>query len=269
MEENLVTQEWLDAHPDSTLKIGDAIPTDTAVATGPAADLPPEVAAIVPPTHEVPEVAPIPDLEKERDDRVIPVAQGVLEDMAGQSATVNVNNRSEFTNTIVSILKRSLAADLNVTTDNPYIFQLVLGAFGAFNNVVMDSKMADMQDERYSKIAHEMMLLLASAKVPMGMRVKSEEQIAALQSIKPQLEEIFAREMLSKLEVTYILEGLLNALKVTHQVYQQNIEDSIKRMEAKVLKIDDMNDLTMKKFDWALSTNIEEILKESESEQQA
>ena len=239
-------------------------------AVGSQGHVPADVEGAVPPAHEVPQPpAAGPDLEQERDDRVIPVSQGILEDMAGMEQAPDVNDRSEFTKVITSILKRSLAADLNLATDNSYMFQLVLGAFGAFNQTVMSCKMAESEDKRYSKIAHEMMSLLAGAKVPMGMKVKTEDQVAALESIKPQLEEIFAREMLTKLEVTYILEGLMNALKVTERVYSQNIGQSVNIMEAKILGLEDMTDLTMQKLDWALSTRIEEILKKNDAEQQA
>lgn len=227
----VVTQEWLDANPDTTLKIGDPIPVPR-------------------------------DLDQERDDRVIPVAQGVLEDIAAKDIAA-ADDRSEFTNVIVNILKRALAADLNITTDNSYVFQLVLGAYGAFNQFIISCKMADDQNVRYSKIAHELMALFAQAKVPMGMKVKTEEQIAALEPIRSQVEEIFAREMLTKLEVTYILEGLLNAFKVTHQVFDNNLQDAVDRLQAKILQLDSLSDLTMKKLDDTLTTAIEEILKKS------
>lgn len=229
--------------------------------------VPPEVAAAVPPPHDVPaapasasEPAEGPNLEQERDDRVIPVVRGVLADLAGIETSVDVNDRSQFTNVIVSILKRTLAADLNVQMDTSYVFQLALTAFGALNQFAMSCKMADSQEERYSRIAHEMMQLLSSANVPIGMRVNTPDQVAALEVIRPQMEAIFARENLTKFELSYILEGLLNAFKVTESVYAQNIDDSVKRMEAKVLGIDDMSDLTMNKLDWALSTSIEDIL---------
>lgn len=229
--------------------------------------IPPEVAANVPPEgHEPPPVAPTRDLDKERDDRVIPVAQGVIEDLAGQTASLDINDKSEFTNVIIKILNRSLDADLNLVTDNPYVWQLIIGAFGAFTQVVMDSKMADSQDARYSKIAHEIMSLLAGAKVPMGMNVKTQDQVDALQSIKPQLEEIFAREMLTRLEVTHILEGLMNAMKVTNQVFENNVRNAVDRMEAKILQIDDMSDLTMRKLDTTLKTSIDEILKKDKEQ---
>lgn len=234
---------------------------------------PEEQSANVPPPVEtmssVPEgeeAAPVPNPEKERDERTAPVAQGLIEDLAGIDKTPDVNDRSEFTNVIVSTLKRSLQADLNVATDNSYVFQLALGAFGAFNQFVMSCKMSEMQDVRFSKIAHEMMQLFAQAKVPMAMGVKTEDQVAALESVRPQMEEIFTREMLTKLEITYVLEGLLNAFRVTQQVYQQNVEDSVKRMEAKVLQIPDITDLTMSKLDWALQTGIDEILAEKKSD---
>lgn len=221
--------------------------------------VPPAEEAPTPPAEEAP-AEPVRNLDQERDDRVIPVAQGVLEDLAGQTASLDINDKSEFTNVIVKILNRSLDADLNVVQDNPYVWQLIISVFGAFTQVVMDSKMADSQDARYSSIAHEIMTLLAGAKVPMGMKVTTQDQVAALQSIKPQLEEIFAREMLTRLEVTHILEGLMNAMKVTNQVFENNVNSATNRMEAKILQIDDLSDLTMKKLDSTLKTSIEEIL---------
>lgn len=219
---------------------------------------------VVPPVPAVDEViSPVeetPNLEQERDARVLPVVQGVIEDLSGIDTAVKVNDRSEFTNVLISIIKRALAADLNLTTDNPYVFQLVLGAFGAFNQFVMSCKTVDSEDLRFSKIAHEIMVLFSGAKIPFGMTVKTEDQVTALESIRPQMEEIFAREMLTKLEITYILEGLLNAVKVTEQVFSQNVEDSVKRAEAKILQIPDMMDLTMTKLDWALQTSIDKIL---------
>lgn len=224
--------------------------------------IPPEVEAQVPPPHEpvVPEPEVTPDPEKERDVRAVPVAHGVLEDLAGLNSVSDVQDRSEFTNVIVKILKRSLEADLNVALDNPYVFQLALGAFGAFNQFIQSCKMAESENKRYSTIAHEMMVLFADAKVPMGMQVKTEEQVAALESIRPQIEEIFAREMLTKLEVSYILEGLMNALKITHQVFSDNVKQAVDRMEAKILQVEFVSDLTMKQLDATLQTSIEEIL---------
>lgn len=204
-----------------------------------------------------------PDLEKERDARVIPVAQGILEDIAGQNTATDINDKSEFSNLIIKILNRALTADLNLTTDNSYAFQLVLGAYGAFNQVVMASKMAESQNVRYNAIAHEMMALFAKTNVPMGMSVTSEEQVKVLQVIQPDLEALFARENLTQLEISYILEGMMNALKVTEQVFSTSIQESVERMEAKILQIDNMTDLTMSKLNEVLMTDIDEILKVS------
>lgn len=211
------------------------------------------------PSSAMPPIEPTRDLDAERDIRVIPVAQGVLKDLAGQSAALDINDRSEFTNVIAKIVNRFIDADLNVTMDNPYVWQLIISIFAAFMQVVMESKMAEPQDERYSKIAHEMMALIAGVTVPIGMGVKTEDQVAALQSIKPQLEEIFAREMLTRLEVMHIMEGLMNAMKVTNQTVERHVQDGVERMEAKILKLNDLSELTMGKLDTTLKTSIENL----------
>lgn len=203
---------------------------------------------------------PGPDLEAARDARVIPVTQGVLEDIAGLNAISDMKDKSEFTNLVINVIKRALDADLNVASDNPYVFQLALGAFGAFNQFVMSCKMAESQDVRYSTIAHELMSLFVGAKVPMGMNVKTEEQVAALEPIRSQIEEIFARESLTNLEVSFILEGLLNALKITHQTFSDHIQQATDRMESKILQLEYVSDLSMRKLDDTIKTSIEEIL---------
>ncbi len=93
--------------------------------------------------------APAPTLEELRDAKVVPVAQGILEDIAGEVAGTDVNKATDFTSVIIKILKRALAADLNVTTENPYLFQLALGAYGALSTVVQKSKIADIDDARF------------------------------------------------------------------------------------------------------------------------
>ncbi len=206
-------------------------------------------------------VPPEVDLETLRDARVVPVAQAVLVDMAGEIASTDVNADTDFTSVLVKVIQHALAADLNLTTENPYLFQLILGAYGAFSTVVQKCKVADAQDLRYGNIGREMMGLLAGANVPMGTKITSDEQIKALEVIQPQLEAVFARENLTWLEVKYILEGLFRSLKATEQLYTNNIGRSVDRMECKILGIEDKTDLSMKKLDATLQADMAEAQK--------
>lgn len=197
-----------------------------------------------------------PDLEALRDERVVPVARGVLKDIADGKPATGEDQTSEFQELRMKILKRSLDADLNLTTDNPYIFQLVLGAFGAFSSVIQRATFAQQQDEKFSRIAHEAMALLVSVEVPMGTKVKAEEQIAALEAILPQLNDLFARENITWLEMKYILEGMFNALKITESTFTNDVTHSLHTMESKILGVQDLSDLTMRKLDETLQADI-------------
>lgn len=198
-----------------------------------------------------------PDLDQLRDDRVIPVARETLKIMAGQTGT---DDKDSYVAALTDILRVSLAADLNLTMENPYIFQLTLGVYAAFQNVAQQVPMAESQDPRYAKIGREMMGLLVSANVPMGMNVKQEEQEKALEGIKPQLEALYLRENLSNLEVGHILEGIFRAFKTMEQGFSGNVERSVKRLEMKILQLQDMDDLTMSRLNEVLTTDIEELL---------
>lgn len=208
------------------------------------------------PVVEAPTEPVEPNLEAQRDERVVPVARGVLKDIADGKPATGEDQTSEFQEVIMKGLKRSLDADLNLTTDNPYIFQLVLGVFGAFSAVMQKATFAQQQDEKFARIAHETMALLVSVEVPMGTKVKAEEQIAALEGILPQLNELFARENITWLEMKYILEGMFNALKTTEASFMNSVAQGLQRMEAKILGIQDLSDLTMRKLDETLQADI-------------
>lgn len=200
--------------------------------------------------------APEVDLEAQRDERVVPVAQGVLADMASEIASTDVNSDTDFTAILVKILQRTLAADLNLITENPEIFKNILGVYSAFSTVVQKSVHASDEDVRFGKIGREMMALLVKANIPMGMKATPALQAAAAEAIQPDLEAIFARENLTWLEIKYILEGLFRSLKSIEQLFSVNVERSVKHMEAKILGIDDMTDLTMGKLDETLKAEI-------------
>lgn len=199
---------------------------------------------------------PVVDLEAVRDARVVPVAQGVLEDIASEAAAANIENQSDISGVMSKILIRTLEADLNLTTENTYVFQLVLGAYGALSSVIQNSKMREIDEARFARIGSQVLGILAKANVPMGTKVKSEDQVAALEALKPELEAVWAAEDLSWLEIKYVLEGVFRGLKTVENNFSVNVEMSLKRMEAKILGVADMSDVTMKKLDETLRAEI-------------
>lgn len=199
---------------------------------------------------------PVVDLEAVRDARVVPVAQGVLEDIVSEAAIANIENQSDISGVMSKILIRTLEADLNLTTENTYVFQLVLGAYGALSSVIQNSKMREIDEARFARIGSQVLGILAKANVPMGTKVKSEDQIAALEALKPELEAVWAAEDLSWLEIKYVLEGVFRGLKTVENNFSVNVEMSLKRMEAKILGVADMSDVTMKKLDETLRAEI-------------
>ena len=200
-----------------------------------------------------------PDLEAIRDERVIPVVKGMLADFAESLPTGDDTKNSDFTTALIKVLQRTLDADLNLTTENPYIFQLGLGVLSAFNDVVGECEKAPAEDERYGRVASRMMALLVQADVPMGTNVTPVQQKEALQSIKPQLQEIFLAENLTSLEISYILEGILRSFKTLEELFSGNVQRSVNRMEGKILGLEDITDLTMSKLDETLQRDISEF----------
>lgn len=201
-----------------------------------------------------------PDLDALRDERVVPVAKGVLQDMAAEMSTADLSKDTDFTSLLIKILHRTLDADLNLTTENPYVFQLILGAFTAFSTVLQKTKITPTDDVRYSKIGRELLILFAGVDVPMGTKVAPTDQEAAIATIQPQLEAIFERENLTWLELKYILEGMLQSFKLNEQMFSGNVQRSVEKMEAKILGIEQMTDLTMSKLDATLKAEIVDTL---------
>lgn len=211
-----------------------------------------------PETSVTPTQPAAPDLEALRDEKVIPVARGVLVDMAGEISSTDVNEDTDFTSILVKILRRGLAADLNLVTDNPYVFQLILGSYSAFSSIIQKCKFSEAQDIRYSNIGRELMGILSSTDVPMGTKVTAKEQEAAFEAVQDQIQAIVDREKLTWLEMKYIMEGLFRSLKSTEQLYNNNVDLSVKRMEAKILGLEDITDLTMSKLDATLQAEFVE-----------
>lgn len=204
----------------------------------------------------------VPDLEVLRDELVVPIAREVFADIAKSMPSETEEANADYTELLTGILTRSLNADLNLTTDNPYLFQLVLGVYGAFSTTVQKCSMPKVDEERFSRIAGQMMRMVAGASVPMGKDVTPADQETALEAIQPELEALFARENLTSVEITYILQNIFRSLKTTQELFSGNIDRAVNRMEAKILGLNDLTELTMSKLDETLKADMAALQEE-------
>lgn len=183
------------------------------------------------------------DLEKLRDERSIPVARGFLTDMATDLVPQNGDD-ANYGPLVMKFLKRTLDADLNLTTDNPYVFQLLLGFISGLNSAIIQCNTIPIDDARYGRIAKEILDIAATANISLG-NIAPEQSTKEFEPVKERLNELFAREKLTWMEVKYIMDTIIGAFKQAEQTFSMNIDRALQRAEAKAMGVDHMSDLTM------------------------
>lgn len=229
-EQEAVTQEWLDAHPDSALKIGDPIPTTAAVA-------------------KVKE----PDLDKLRDQRCVPIARGILVDIATDLLTQVGDKKIEATTTVMKITQRALDADLNLVMENPYVFQLALKVYEGLNKTVQTCATAPIDDARYSAIAKKILDIVATANITItGIQAYEPTQEEAEKEwlpVRKQLDELFKANNLTWMEVKYIMDSTFSAINSVQNEFMTRMAISANAAEAKALGLEFFDDFSMKQVD--------------------
>ncbi len=191
------------------------------------------------------------NLEQARDEKVIPVAKEILNDLAEKMMPEDANASVDYNPVIMSILQRSLDADLNVTTENPYIFQLILKVFSGLNAAVQLAEVRPIDDVRFGAIAKKILQITASANLTFG-DITDEAQAAEFTPVREQLNKLVREEDLSMMEIKYIMDSIFAAFGQVNTIFLASVEQSTKKMEAKILGIEDMTDLSMKKLDETL-----------------
>ncbi len=182
------------------------------------------------------------DLEKERDARTFPVAQAVLEGIAkGLFDDEGVKNVS------LATLELTLSQDLNVSQDMTYIPQLILGVLSGANATVQKCTTVPLDTERYKAVSKKILVILAEAKLPLG--IKADEIDAAFAGVKEKLDALFLEEKLNSLETKYIMDSIFDAFALFNNTLSNSIEVSVDRATAKVFCLESTTDLTMKKLD--------------------
>lgn len=193
------------------------------------------------------------DLEKLRDEKCIPVAKQVLEDLTTDLIAEDANVAVDFNPITIKVMQRMLDADTNIATENSYVFQLVLGAFAGLNKTVQKCTVANIDDVRYGRIAKEVLNILYRANIDLKPMADAELEVAYA-PLLPDLNELFSREKLSMMEVKYVMDTIFTSFNTVTALVNTSVEGSAKKAEAKLFQIPDMLDLSMKKLDDVLKS---------------
>lgn len=187
------------------------------------------------------------NVEKIRDERCIPIAQNILSKMAGGLISADAD-KVNYDDLVLKSLGLFLDADLNVTTETPYVTQLLLGAFAGLNRTIHECTIIPVDDARYAAIGNKILGILSDANIRMG-NVTLEQSQEDFAGIKEKLNVLFAEEKLNLLEIKFIMDNMFDAFKDFSGEYAKSIESSIKRAETKLFGVQTMDEIGMKKLD--------------------
>lgn len=192
------------------------------------------------------------DLDKVRDEKVVPVAHAVLNDMALLMVPEDASEKVDYNPIVLKILERTLDADFNIATENTYLFQLLLGALSGLNQAVQGCRYVRIDDVRYGKIGKKILSILATADIPL-VGATPEEIVKAFEPVQEQLNVLIVEEKLTLIEVKYIMDNIFSGFDMVNSGFNASVADSSARAEAKLFGIETMPDLTMKQLNQVLT----------------
>lgn len=201
-------------------------------------------------------VAPLePDLEKLRDEKCIPVARSLLTDLSTDLLPQNANDKIDYNPILTKFLQKTLDADMNIQTEAPYIFQLLLGVLSGLNLTVQGTKTVPIDEIRYATIGRKILAIVAEANVKMG-SVTPDETTADFAPVKEKIDALVVAENLSMLEVKYIMDNIFDSFKMINDIYLRNIEQSTAHATAKLFGLESLDELGLKKLDEVLKAEV-------------
>lgn len=193
------------------------------------------------------------DLEQLRDEKCIPLANSIVSDMAKEMMPEDANEKVDYTGIATKIMQKFLDVDTNITTENEYVFQLILGAFAGLNAAIQDLDVLPVDNKRYGKIATQVIEILANSGIEFGPLPKEKIKETYSVLIEP-LNKLFKEENLTILEVKYISDAIFESFKTVQSLVGKSVEGSLKKAEEKLFNVDDLSDITMKKLDDVLKS---------------
>lgn len=192
-----------------------------------------------------------PDLDKLRDEKCIPIARAVLADMVSGLLPEDANEKVDYNPLVLKMLQHSLDADLNLTTETPYLIQLVLGAFSGLNKTVQTIATVPIDEVRYAAIGVKILKILADSNVTLG-SVTPDQTATDFATAKEQVGALVADEKLNMMEVKYIMDNIFDSFRTVSSMYEASIERQTGIAEAKLFGIEHMSDLSLKRLDEVL-----------------
>lgn len=191
------------------------------------------------------------DLEKLRDEKCIPVARQVIVDMVSGLLPEDANEKMDYNPLVLKMLQLSLDADLNLTSETPYLIQLILGAFSGLNKTVQEVATVPIDEVRYAAIGVKILNIMADANVTLG-SVTPDQTTADFAAVKEKVGTLIAEEKLNLMELKYIMDNIFDSFRTVSSLYEASIEKQTSKAEAKLFGVEDMSDLSLKRLDEVL-----------------
>ena len=197
-----------------------------------------------------------PDLDALRDERCTPVVKLVMNDLASDLIPEESEDEGKIDTRALAgkVLTHMCEADLNTTTDTPYVPQLILGLLAGLNACVQKATVFPIDEKRLNVIARKIIANLAEQAQTIDVTKKYEDAPEQYDGVMAFLNDIFAAEELTYIEIKYVMDKILMSFSVLNNLVSGSLEDSMRRAEEKLFGMP-MGDITMKKLDDVLTSD--------------
>lgn len=191
-----------------------------------------------------------PDLEKARDEKCIPIARSMFQDIVDGFGNDGAEDNST-TPITMKIMQKALTADLNISTEVPYLFQLVLGIFSGLNSTIQKVTASPTDIDRYASLTRRMLAIVAAANVKIG-NVIPEDTEKDFAPVLTQINDLFKAENVTSVEIKFIMDNIFQSYTRLTNTFNELLAQSSQKAEAKLFGIEFMSDLTMAKLNEVL-----------------
>lgn len=182
-------------------------------------------------------------LEQLRDEKCIPVTQNIIDEM-GKGL---INTKDNYNELVLKSLSIMLASDLNIATEVSYVPQAILKVLAGLNTTFQSCDVIMEDDERYGSIASKILQIVSVSNI--NTNATPEEMIKEFEPVKAKLNELFTSEKLTKLELVYIKDMIFDSFTSFNNILSNSIAMATEKAECKVLGIESMTDLSLRRLD--------------------
>lgn len=184
------------------------------------------------------------DLEKVRDEKCFPVARKMFNGIADKMIPEDANIEVDYNPVVTELLQIGVDADLNLTTEVPYVFQTMKGIFSALNVTVQDCDTVPIDEVRYATIGRKILQIVNEANVSVG-DILPEQSKTDFAPVKDKINALFAEEQVSLLEVKYIMDNIFQSFTDVENHFMAAVQQSVVKIEEKLMGVDSMTDVSM------------------------